>query len=103
MRFVGKQWLTASELSIEKRAGTHGYRRICSDMEVCLIITFSEFVQRLNSVIGSGSNTSVFARTLLDTIVVYEDEELNPIQELKSPTFKAYYNGTNNITKTARK
>lgn len=66
-------------------------------------MTFSEFAQRLYSVIGSGSNTSAFARTLLDTIVVYKDEELNPIQELKSPTFKAYYNGTNNITKTAKK
>lgn len=66
-------------------------------------MTFSEFAQRLYSVIGSGSNTSAFARTLLDTIVVYEDEKLNPIQELKSPTFKAYYNGTNNITKTAKK
>lgn len=64
---------------------------------------FSEFAQRLYSVIGSGSNTSAFARTLLDTIVEYEDDELNPIQELKSPTFKAYYNGTNNITKTAKK
>lgn len=66
-------------------------------------MTFSEFAQRLYSVIGSGSNTSAFARTLLDTIVVYEDEGLNPIQELRQPTFKAYYNGTNNITKTAKK
>jgi len=66
-------------------------------------MTFSEFAQILYSVIGSGSNTSAFARTLLDTIVIYEDEELNPIQELKRPTFKAYYNGTNNITKTAKK
>lgn len=66
-------------------------------------MTFSEFARRLYSVIGSGSNTSAFARTLLDTIVVYKDEELNPIQELKPSTFKAYYNGTNNITKTAKK
>lgn len=66
-------------------------------------MTFSEFAKRLYTVIGAGSRTSSFARTLLDTIVVYEDEALNPIQELKAPTFKAYYNGTNNITKTAKK
>ncbi len=66
-------------------------------------MTFGEFAQCLHSVIGSGSNTSAFARTLLDTIVVYEYEVLNPLQELKPLTFKAYYNGTNNITKTAKK
>jgi hypothetical protein len=66
-------------------------------------MVFCDFAQRVYSVIGSGSNTSAFARTLLDTIVVYEDEALNPIQELKPSTFKAYYNGTNNITKTAKK
>lgn len=52
-------------------------------------------------IIGAGNSTSAFTRTLFDTIV--EDNGQGTVESLKDPTFKAYYNGNNDISKIARK
>lgn len=62
---------------------------------------FSEFAQMLFPIIGAGNSTSAFTRTLFDTIV--EDNGQGTVESLKDPTFKAYYNGNNDISKIARK
>lgn len=62
---------------------------------------FSEFAQLLFPIIGAGNSTSAFIRTLFDTIV--DDNGKATIESLKDPTFKAYYNGNNDISKIARK
>lgn len=51
-------------------------------------------------IIGAGNSTSSFTRTLFDTIV--DDNGKVTIESLKDPTFKAYYNGNNDIPKIAR-
>lgn len=62
---------------------------------------FSEFVLVLFPIIGAGNSTSAFTRTLFDTII--DDNGKATIESLKDPTFKAYYNGNNDISKIARK
>jgi len=61
---------------------------------------FSEFAQMLFPVIGAGSSTSAFTRTLFDSIV--EDNGQGVVESLKDSTFKAYYNGNNDISKISR-
>ncbi|MBN2882384.1 MAG: hypothetical protein JXN10_02575 [Clostridia bacterium] len=86
--------------------GSVWYPSVRSDMigyEGGLNLKFTQFAKLMFAVAGAGNSTSAFTRTLFLSIVTYEEEELNPIYDYKDSTFKAYYNGTNDITKLARK
>ncbi len=62
---------------------------------------FSDFVKLLHPVIGAGSSTHAFARTLFDSIVTDEGQVV--LDELSTNTYKAYFNGNTQITKLAQK
>jgi hypothetical protein len=86
--------------------GSTWYPSVRSDMfgyEGGLNLKFTQFAKLMFAVAGAGNSTSAYTRTLFLSIVMYEDEELNPIYDHKDSTFKAYYNGTNDITKLARR
>lgn len=62
---------------------------------------FQEFAQLLHPVIGGGSSTHSFVRTLFDAIVT--DEGRAVLEEVSESTYKAYYNGTTGISRFAKK
>lgn len=61
---------------------------------------FSDFVKLLHPVIGAGSSTHAFTRTIFDSIVT--DEGIAALDERSDDTYKAYYNGNTRITKLAQ-
>lgn len=64
---------------------------------------FSQFAGILYSVFGNGVNVDVFTQDLFRNITEYEDDEENPIEDYTLPAFKAYFNGTNGISRLAKK
>lgn len=62
---------------------------------------FTEFVNLLHPVIGAGNSTHAFAKTLFDSIVTEEGQDV--LDELSESTYKAYFNGNTEITKLAQK
>ncbi len=62
---------------------------------------FTEFVNLLHPVIGAGNSTHAFAKTLFDSIVTEEGQDV--LDELSESTYKAYFNGNTEITKLAKK
>jgi len=61
---------------------------------------FSEFAQKLRTVIGNGANTHEFARTILDAIINEDGTEI--LDGKSASSYKAYYNGKSEITALAR-
>lgn len=60
---------------------------------------FSDFVQMLFPIIGAGSNTHAFAKSIFEAIIT--DEGVAALDERSSDTYKAYFNGNTKITKLA--
>lgn len=64
---------------------------------------FSQFAGILHSVIADGATVETFTQTLFLNITDYQETEYNPVEEYTFPTFKAYFNGTNGISRIAKK
>lgn len=62
---------------------------------------FCEFAQLLFPIIGAGSSTSAFAKSLFDAIV--SDEGKDILEESMPETYKAYFNGHTGISRFAQK
>ena len=62
---------------------------------------FKEFAHRLFKIIRAGNNTSAFTRTLFESIL--DEENIEMIEDIKSDTFKVYYNGNTKISKFSQK
>ena len=62
---------------------------------------FTEFVNLLHPVIGAGNSTHAFTKSIFDSIVTEEGQ--NVLDELSESTYKAYFNGNTEITKLAKK
>jgi len=62
---------------------------------------FSEFAHRLHSIIGAGSSTVAFTKSILEAIL---SDDAPPItDEYKENAFKAFFNGNSKITRLAKK
>lgn len=61
---------------------------------------FSNFVQLLHPIIGAGSSTHAFTKSILEAIVT--DEGMAALDERSTDTYKAYFNGNTKITKLAQ-
>jgi len=62
---------------------------------------FSEFAGRLHAIIGAGSSTVAFTKSIIEAILSDEGQAI--IGEYKADTYKAYFNGKTGITKLAQK
>jgi hypothetical protein len=62
---------------------------------------FTEFVNLLKPIIGGAENTHSFVKTLFDVVVTEEGKPL--LEDVKAPTYKAYFNGKTKITKIAQR
>lgn len=62
---------------------------------------FSTFMQRLFPVIGFGSSTHAFTKSMLEAILT--DDSGDILDVYSKNTYKAYYNGTTKITRIAQK
>lgn len=62
---------------------------------------FTEFANLLHPVIGAGNSTHAFTKSIFDSIVTEEGQ--NVLDELSESTYKAYFNGNTEITKLAQK
>lgn len=62
---------------------------------------FSDFANRLFPIIGAGSSTHAFTKSLFDAILSDEGKEI--LEESKPDTYKAYFNGQTGITRFAQK
>ena len=64
-------------------------------------MTFSEFVNMLFPIIGAGSSTHAFTRSMFDTILDESGQSI--LDEYSEETYKAYYNGSTGISRIAKK
>ena len=64
-------------------------------------LEFSKFASLLHPIIGEGSSTHQFARTLFDAIITEENSDI--LESYSSNTFKAYFNGKTSIIKISQK
>lgn len=62
---------------------------------------FHEFAQLLHPLIGGGSSTYVFVRTLFDAIITEDGRAA--LEEVGEESYKAYYNGNTGISRFAKK
>lgn len=62
---------------------------------------FSEFAGRLHAIIGAGSSTAAFTKSIIETIL--SDEAPAITDEYGDDTYKAYFNGNTKITRLAKK
>ena len=62
---------------------------------------FTEFVNLLKPIIGGAENTHSFVKTLFDVVVTEEGKPF--LEDVKAPTYKAYFNGKTKITKMAQR
>lgn len=62
---------------------------------------FTEFANLLHPVIGAGNSTHAFTKSIFDSIVTEEGQDV--LDGLSENTYKAYFNGNTEITKLARK
>lgn len=62
---------------------------------------FSEFVNMLFPIIGAGSSTHAFTRSMFDTIIDESGQSI--LDEYSEETYKAYYNGSTGISGIAKK
>ena len=67
-------------------------------------MTFQEFANKLFPIIGGGSTTGEFVRTLLIQIteIPVDLDEDNPLEEQLGSSFKHYFNGTRQIKELAK-
>lgn len=61
-------------------------------------MTFSEFVNMLFPIIGAGSSTHAFTRSMFDTIIDESGQSI--LDEYSEETYKAYYNGSTALIST---
>lgn len=64
-------------------------------------MTFSDFMNRLFPIIGAGSSTHAFTKSIFE--VMLEDDDLEIIAGCSKETYKAYFNGSTGISKIAKK
>ena len=64
-------------------------------------MTFSEFVNLLFPIIGAGSSTHAFTRSMFDAIL--DDSGHGILDEYSEETYKAYYNASTGISRIAKK
>lgn len=62
---------------------------------------FEEFANLLHPVIGMGSSTSAFVKTLFDSIITDEGKDI--LEDYTDSSYKAYFNGKQKITKLAQR
>lgn len=62
---------------------------------------FKDFAQKLYSVIGAGSSTSAFCKTLFESIV--DDEAQEILDSYTDSSYKGFYNGNTSITGISKK
>ena len=62
---------------------------------------FSEFAGRLHAIIGAGSSTVAFTKSIIEAILSDEAPEIT--DEYSEDTYKAYFNGKTKITRLAKK
>ena len=62
---------------------------------------FSEFAGRLHAIIGAGSSTVAFTKSIIEAILSDEGQAI--IGEYGDDTYKAYFNGNTKITRLAKK
>ena len=62
---------------------------------------FNEFANRLYPIIGAGSSTHAFSKSLFDAII--SDEGKDILEESQPDTYKAYFNGNTGISRFAKK
>ena len=62
---------------------------------------FKDFAHKLFSIIGAGSSTHAFTRTLFEVVVSEKGQAI--LDEYGPDTYKAYYNGNTQITRIAKK
>ena len=62
---------------------------------------FKEFAQLLFPIIGAGSSTHAFVRSIFETVIIDDGQAV--LDEYSAETFKSYYNGNTEISKLARK
>lgn len=62
---------------------------------------FTEFVNLLKPIIGGAENTHSFVKTLFDVVVTEDGKPF--LEDVKAPTYKAYFNGKTKITKMAQR
>ena len=62
---------------------------------------FSDFMGRLHAIIGAGSSTSAFSKSIIEAIL--SDEAPAITEEYSDDTYKAYFNGQTKITRLAKK
>ncbi len=63
-------------------------------------MTFPEFAQKLNSLIGGGENTVRFTHSLFETVA---PEDADMLAEYSDSSYKHYYNGKTSISKLAKR
>lgn len=66
-----------------------------------VMIDFEKFAHILKPIIGGGSNTGAFARTLLDAIT--SEKGKSALDSVKLDTYKRYYNGRVQISDMAKR
>lgn len=64
-------------------------------------MTFSDFMNRLFPIIGAGSSTHAFTKSIFE--VMLEDDDLEILAGCSKETYKAYFNGSTGISKIAKK
>lgn len=62
---------------------------------------FTEFVQRLSSVISAGGSTDKFTRSIFEAIVTEDGQTV--LDGYKSSSYKAFYNGNTSIKRISQK
>lgn len=62
---------------------------------------FDKFASLLHPIIGEGSSTHKFCRTLFDAIITEENSDI--LNSYSQNTFKAYFNGKTSIVKISQK
>lgn len=77
--------------------------RLDTKLEEVDTLEFSQFANILYSIMPDGKDTAAFAQKLLLNIIVYPNDETNPLLNCTFPTFKSYFNGTRSISGIAKK
>lgn len=62
---------------------------------------FTDFIQKLSSVIRGGSSTDKFTRSIFEAIVTEKGQSV--LNEYKPSSYKSFYNGNTSIRKIAQK
>lgn len=62
---------------------------------------FKEFIQSLFSVLSGGASTDRFTRTVFDSILSEEGQDI--LNEYKASSYKSFYNGNTSIARISSK